>query len=129
MHADCLLGIKVPGLKMAESVSMFYGLTKGLLFWCVIYPEMSFFHFLFCARKKRFIEMGIVKSSSIWTEDKGIYHVVALAYGECLSTALAHWLRLVNLKEGEGLSERWVFGIRIDNTVQNMVKVNVLQSK
>jgi hypothetical protein len=46
-----------------------------------------------------------------------------------LSTALAHSLRLVNLKEGEGLSERWVFGIRIDNTVQNMVKVNVLQSK
>jgi hypothetical protein len=54
---------------------------------------------------------------------------VALAFGKCLSTALAHWLRLVNLKEGEGLSERWVFGIRIDNTVQNMVKVNVLQSK
>jgi hypothetical protein len=78
--------------------------------------------------KKRITEMGIVKFSSIWTEDKGISHVVALAFGKCLSTALAHWLRLVNLKEGEGLSERWVFGIRIDNTVQNMVKVNVLQS-
>ncbi len=73
--------------------------------------------------------MGIVKSSSIWIEDKGISHVVALAFGECLSTALAHCLRLVNLKEGKGLSERWVFGIRIDNTVQNMVKVNLLQSK
>jgi len=52
MQTACLLGIKVSGLKMGESVSMFYGLTKGLLLWCVIHAEMNFFHFLFCARKK-----------------------------------------------------------------------------
>jgi hypothetical protein len=59
MHADCLLGIKVSGLKMGESVSMFNGLTNSLLFWCVIHPEMSFFHFLFCARKKGLLKWAL----------------------------------------------------------------------